>query len=226
MPTVFNVAFDFRYNWDGKYKTLEEHLSAPLMSPVVMNGGGWKAVVARLERAYASAFFAAGYRDGVTRHGIESAIAIYQRSLTTPDAKFDRYLRGETQLSDRERAGYEIFKNVGCITCHQGINVGGNLFQRFGVMADALDGRQPTRLDMGRFLVTGKQRDMRVFRVPSLRNVALTAPYFHDGSAATLDDAVRHMGRVQLGYILTEHEVHSIVAFLETLTGRQPGTRR
>jgi cytochrome c peroxidase len=132
-------------------------------------------------------------------------------------------LTGKGELGAREADGYELFKSVGCASCHQGINVGGNLFQRYGVMEDAFDGRELAESDYGRMLVTGREEDAHVFRVPSLRNVALTAPYFHDGSAETLEAAVQHMGRVQLGTVLTTDEIDAIVAFLRTLTGELDG---
>lgn len=223
VPTVFNVAFNFRYNWQGRFETLEEHLSGPMMNADVMNAGSWTEVVDRLAPAYGDAFLDAGYVDGLTEENVRDAIAVYQRSLITPGARFDRYLRGEIALSDEEERGYTLFREIGCATCHQGMNVGGNLFQRFGVMEDAFEGREPVERDYGRMLVTGRDEDAFVFRVPSLRNVAITPPYFHDGSAETLDAAVRHMGRVQLGYVLDPDEVSAIVAFLHTLTGTYEG---
>ena len=222
VPTVFNVAFNFRLNWNGKFETLEEHLAGPMMNPEVMNAGTWDALVQRIRPRYDAEFRDAGYAR-VDETTVRSAIATYQRSLITPDSRFDRHLRGEIELTDEEAEGYALFKSVGCISCHQGINVGGNLFQRFGVMADAFDGRPLTERDMGRYLLTGDADDAHVFRVPSLRNVAVTAPYFHDGSAATLEQAVSHMARVQLGYLLSDREVELIVAFLRTLTGEVDG---
>ena len=223
VPTVFNVAFNFRYNWQGRFETLEEHLNGPMMNADVMNAGSWPEVVARLAPLYTDAFIDAGYVDGLTEANVRDAISIYQRSLITPGARFDRFLRGEIELSAEEERGYALFKGIGCATCHQGINVGGNLFQRFGVMEDAFDGRELEERDYGRMLVTGREDDAFVFRVPSLRNVAITAPYFHDGSAESLEHAVRHMGRVQLGYLLEPDEVSAIVAFLHTLTGTYDG---
>lgn len=223
VPTVFNVAFNFRFNWQGKFQTLEEHLTGPMMNREVMNAGSWESLVGRLRPAYTAVFVRAGYPDGVTEHNVKDAIASYQRSLTTPNARFDRYLRGEIRLTADELAGYELFKRIGCVTCHQGINVGGNLFQRFGVMEDAFGGRPLNDRDLGRYLVTRRDSDMHVFRVPSLRNVAVTAPYFHDGSAHTLEDAITHMARVQLAYMLTPEEVAQIAAFLRSLTGEYQG---
>jgi cytochrome c peroxidase len=222
VPTVFNVAFNFRYNWNGTFITLEEHLAGPMMSERVMNAGSWPDLVGRLRGPYGDDFVAAGYPDGVTEESIRDAMAVYQRSLITPGARFDRFLRGEEALTREEREGYHLFKRVGCVSCHQGINVGGNMFQRYGVMEDPFGGRELAESDFGRMQITGRQEDAYVFRVPSLRNVELTAPYFHDGSAATLEQAVTHMARVQLGYMLSEEEVASIAAFLRTLTGEPP----
>ncbi|MEC7519446.1 MAG: cytochrome c peroxidase [Myxococcota bacterium] len=221
VPTVFNVAFNFRYNWQGPFETLEEHLGGPMMNENVMDAGSWDAVVARLRVPYDGAFRSAGY-PGVSEGTLKSALATYQRSLITPDARFDRFLRGEAELDALEAEGYALFRDVGCATCHQGINVGGNLYQRYGVMADAFD-RELTERDYGRMLITGRDEDAHVFRVPSLRNVEVTAPYFHDGSAPTLEAAVRHMSRVQLGAVLDDGEVRAIVAFLRTLTGEHEG---
>jgi cytochrome c peroxidase len=225
VPTVFNVGFNFRYNWNGKFATLEAHLGGLMMAPTVMAAGSWPELLERLRPTYDEGFKQAGYPGGISERGFKDALSAYQRSLVTPNAKFDRFLKGEAELAPAERDGYELFKRIGCASCHQGINVGGNLFQRFGVMEDPFDGRAPTPNDYGRMLVTGRQEDAHVFRVPSLRNVEVTAPYFHDGSAPTLEVAVQHMGRVQLGTMLTAGEIDQIVAFLRTLTGEIDGKR-
>ena len=134
------------------------------------------------------------------------AIATYERSLTTPGSRFDRWLSGEAAaLSAEEQNGYRLFKSLGCISCHQGVNIGGNLFQRHGIFHPLAS------------------PDPAILRVPSLRNVATTAPYFHDGSAPTLDDAVRKMGKAQLNTLLTDPQVTAIVAFLHSLTGNYRG---
>jgi cytochrome c peroxidase len=153
------------------------------------------------------------------------ALVTYERSLITPNARFDRYLRGDREaLTAEEQRGYQLFKAYGCIACHQGVNVGGNLFQKFGIFQDPVAPRRPgAAADLGRFLVTGAARDREVFRVPSLRNVALTAPYFHDGRAPTLEHAVITMARVQLGRTLTGEESGVIVQFLHSLTGEYQG---
>ena len=146
--------------------------------------------------------------------------AEFERSLLTP-SRFDRWLRGEDRaLSRDELAGYRLFKRHGCIACHQGVNVGGNLYQRFGIMRDPFSGKASTNAaDLGRYNVTHKEEDRFVFKVPTLRNIALTAPYFHDGSSRQLDDAVRVMGWAQLGVELPERDVELITLFLGTLTG-------
>ncbi len=224
-PSVFNAVFNFRQFWDGRAATLEEQIDSPVESAVEM-GSTWPEIVAKLRATpeYAAAFTAL-YRDGVAPRNIQDAIATFERSLTTPNARFDRYLRGDAAaLTEEEKAGYEKFKSHGCASCHQGVNVGGNLFEDLGVMADYFTERgHITRADWGRFNVTGREEDRFVFKVPSLRNVARTAPYFHDGSVARLEDAVAVMGRYQLGEALPPEDVAQIVKFLETLTGEYGG---
>jgi cytochrome c peroxidase len=153
------------------------------------------------------------------------ALAAYQRSLTTPRARFDRYLAGErTSITADEERGYRLFKSYGCSACHQGVNVGGNLFQKFGIFSDPFTGRGAiTQANLGRFAITGMESDRHVFRVPSLRNVAVTAPYFHDGRAATLEEAVEIMALNQLGREIAESDIDLIVKFLGTLTGEYRG---
>jgi cytochrome c peroxidase len=175
----------------------------------------WEQVLAKLKQdASYPADFARAYPDGLTAANIANAIATYERSLMTPDSRFDRYLRGETTaLTSEELAGYRRFKEYGCASCHQGVNVGGNLFQHFGVMRDYFaDKKAITDADQGRYNVTHREEDRHVFKVPGLRNVALTAPYFHDGSAQTLEDAVAIMGRYQLGRELSDEDKRLLVA--------------
>ncbi len=224
-PTLFNVAFNFAFNWDGATRTLEDHAQRLLANPAVMDSK-WPDLLARLaaDPDYAR-LFAAAFADGLTQANVLSALAAFERSLATPNAPVDRYLRGEREaLSEQERRGYELFKSYGCVACHQGMNIGGNLFQRFGVFEDpcALSA-VPPQADVGRHRVTSAERDRGVFRVPSLRNVALTAPYFHDGRAPSLEVAVDTMARVQLGRQLDAQEVRDIVSFLHALTGEFRG---
>jgi cytochrome c peroxidase len=227
-PTVLNSALNFVQFWNGRAASLEEQAGGPIENPKEM-GNSWAAVLAtlRADESYVKAFAEAFPGDGISEANVRRAIADFERTLATPGARFDRWLQGDkSALSHEELAGYEAFKSVGCVACHQGRNVGGNMFQRFGVFGNYLSERgKLTEADQGRFAVTGKEADRFVFRVPSLRNVELTAPYFHDGSAASLEDAVRVMARVQLGRPLADDEVGRIVAFLKTLTGKLPQLR-
>lgn len=223
-PTVFNSGLNVAQFWDGRAKSLEEQASGPVNNPAEM-GSSWAEVIGklRMDNEY-QALFQRVYPDGMNAANIAKAIATFERSLRTPNSRFDRYLRGEKNvLSEDELKGYRRFVNYGCVSCHQGAGIGGNMFQRFGVMADFFKGRPPTMADQGRFNVTGLEEDRHVFKVPSLRNVAVTFPYFHDGSAKTLSDAVKVMGKYQLGKALSEEDVHLIVAFLHTLSGEWQG---
>lgn len=224
-PTVFNTSLNFVQFWDGRAATLEAQVAGPLHNPVEM-GSNWAQAIARLsaDPGYREAF-ALAYPDGISEATITDAIASFERSLLTPNAPFDRYLRGEHDaIDDNAREGYHRFKSYGCASCHQGAGVGGNMFHRFGIMGDYFAHRgKVTAADLGRYNVTGREEDRHVFKVPSLRNVALTAPYFHDGSVDTLNEAVAVMGRYQLGLELSDDDRRLIVAFLETLTGQLPG---
>ena len=220
-PSVFNLAFNFRYNWNGVAETLHEHLDLPMRNPAVM-GTDFAEIAKKLQvSGDYSKQFAAVFPDGLTPGNVKDALVEYERVLITPNSRFDRWLRGDkAALDPQEIEGYRRFKSLGCTSCHQGVNVGGNLFQKFGVMGDYFADRgNITKPDYGRFNVTNDEKDRFVFRVPSLRNVGLTSPYFHDGSAETLPDAVRVMARYQLGRTISEEDVARIVAFLTTLTG-------
>jgi cytochrome c peroxidase len=226
-PTVFNAALSFRLNWRGNHRVLEEQAEAVLQDRRLMNTS-WDELLAKLraDPGYREAF-AAAYRAEPDRAAVLDALASFERSLLTPDAPFDRYLRGERDaITDEAAHGYALFKSYGCAACHQGVNVGGNLFQKFGVFENPFRYRRElTEADQGRFALTGEERDRHVFRVPSLRNVGVTGPYFHDGSAATLEQAVEAMARSQLGRTLSEREIGLIVAFLRSLTGLYHGGR-
>ena len=220
-PTVFNSGFNFSQFWDGRAASLEDQIDGPLQAPIEM-GSKWSDVIAKLRKdpSYPNMFNVLYPGDGIQRHTIKDAIATFERSLVTP-SRFDRYLQGNTYaISPDEKKGYERFKSYGCIACHQGTNIGGNMYQYFGVMGDYFRDRgNVTDVDYGRYNVTGKEKDRFKFRVPSLRNVALTAPYFHDGSARTLHEAVAVMAKYQLGRILPDQDLNLIVKFLESLTG-------
>ncbi len=224
-PTVFNSGLNFVQFWDGRAASLEDQVDGPMSSPVEM-GSNWDEVLPKLRASstYVSRFNAV-YKDGIQRANVRDAIATFERSLITPNSRFDRYLRGELKvLTAPELEGYRLFKDYGCASCHQGSGVGGNLFEKFGVMGDYFAKRgKINKSDLGRFNVTNKEADRYVFKVPSLRNVALTAPYFHDGNAPNLEEAVRVMSLYQLGRTLTPAETDVIVSFLKTLSGEYKG---
>jgi cytochrome c peroxidase len=221
-PTIFNSGFNAVQFWDGRAASLEEQVDGPLQHPAEMDMS-WEEAIARIEEDpdYRRQFGELDPR-GVTPDAVRDAIATYERSLITPDAPFDRYLRGQADaISERAQAGYRLFRSSGCGSCHQGINVGGNLFAKFGVVLPRFkDIGSFKNSDLGRFNVTGREEDRFVFKVPSLRNAALTAPYFHDGSVQSLPEAVRLMARHQLGRELPDAELLLVVEFLESLTGR------
>jgi len=225
-PSIFNAALNYRFNWRGNFRTLEKQNEAVLLDRRLMNTT-WEQLLAKLraDEDYVRAFTAL-YATAPERADVLDALATFQRSLVTPDARFDRYLTGQRDaISSEEEHGYQLFKSYGCIACHQGVNVGGNLLQKFGIFYDPymLRGIHVTDADLGRFAITGNEADRLVFRVPSLRNVAITAPYFHDGSAASLPEAVKIMARVQLGRDLPDSDIDLIVKFLGTLTGEYQG---
>jgi cytochrome c peroxidase len=224
-PTVFNARFNFRLNWDGKFTNLSDHLDALMNNPQVM-GTQWSGAIQVLQQVpeYVQSFDRI-YSDGLTQFNIKDAIVAYELSLNTPNARFDRFLQGDkTALTASEKEGYQLFKDYGCISCHQGMNVGGNLFQPFGIIGNYFTDRgKITKADLGRFNTTNNEADRYVFRVPSLRNVALTAPYFHDGSAKTLEQAIAVMTKYQLGRPLAKAQIERIAQFLRTLTGEYRG---
>jgi cytochrome c peroxidase len=220
-PTIFNAALNYRLNWRGNFRTLEEQNEAVLLDRRLMNTS-WEELLPKLraDQDYVQAFTAL-YGSGPVRSQVLDALVTFQRSLLTPNARFDQYLTGKRDaITSEEQRGYQLFKSYGCIACHQGMNVGGNLLQRFGIFDDPFTtGRDGTEADLGRFTVTGFDSDRHVFRVPSLRNVAVTAPYFHNGAVSSLPEAVSIMARVQLGRDLPGEDIDLIVKFLATLTG-------
>lgn len=220
-PTVFNARYNFRQNWDGGAKTLQDQVSMVVSNPHEF-GTDWQTIIENLSAdSDLRDQFRSIYPQGVTKANIVDAIVEFEKTLITPNSRFDRFLRNEEGvLTKDEIAGYELFKELGCVSCHQGVNIGGNLFQKFGVFYDYLSDRgNITKPDYGRMNITGRETDAFVFKVPGLRNVAVTAPYLHDGSAKTLEEVIVIMGRTQLGRNLSKKEVSLIKAYLETLTG-------
>ncbi|MEQ3696155.1 MAG: cytochrome-c peroxidase [Pseudomonadales bacterium] len=219
-PTVLNASFNFRQFWDGRAASLEEQAHGPLTNPIEMNNT-WDSILAYLQQdGDYSQQFSALFDDAITPDNVATALAAFQRTLITANSPFDQYLRGDdSALNAEQLAGYELFQDLGCVSCHQGVNIGGNMYQRIGVMGDYFADRgNITEADYGLFNVTGIETDRYKFKVPSLRNVADTAPYFHDGSAPTLKTAIQTMAQYQLGIPLSSGEVKLLESFLNSLS--------
>ncbi|ATB41808.1 cytochrome c551 peroxidase [Cystobacter fuscus] len=220
-PTVFHAAGHIAQFWDGRAATLEEQAAGPMLNPAEMAMPSEKHVLATLNSIpqYVKSFKTAfpGDKKPVSVTNVARSLAAFERELLTT-SRFDKYLAGDEQaLSEQERRGLNLFAGSGCTTCHNGPSVGGTSFQKLGLIED-----YPTE-DKGRFDVTQDEEDMHKFRVPTLRNVEKTGPWFHDGSVKELATAVRLMGKHQLGMTLSDSEVDDIVAFLKSLTGELPG---
>ena len=219
-PTVLNARFNFVQFWDGRAKDLVEQAGGPIENPGEMASNHTMAVeVLRSIPGYADAFEKAYGTEEITIERVTEAIAVFEETLVTPDAPFDRWLHGEdTALSQEAHAGYELFKAKGCTACHVGVNAGGTMFQKFGLVK-AYERDTKT---LGRYDVTKNEADKYFFKVPTLRNIELTAPYFHDGSVWDLREAIQMMGEYQLGIPVDDAEAEKIAAFLQSLTGKQP----
>ena len=225
-PTVFNAMYNVAQFWDGRAKDLQAQAAGPVANPGEM-GEQWDNVIAKLKQIpeYQNAFQTIYEQQGLTKETVTDAIAGFEQSLVTPDSRFDKYLRGDKGiLTTDEKSGYELFK-LNCASCHNGPAVGGLSFEKMGVKQDyfKLRGGQLTEADNGRFNVTKEEKDRHFFKVPVLRNVEITYPYFHDGSVNNLNDAVRIMGQVQRNKNFNDTEINNIVSFLKTLTGTYSG---
>lgn len=216
-PTVLNSVFSFRQFWDGRSATLAEQAVGPIHNPVEM-GTNFETVIHKIKQSqdFVEAFTQLGVKE-ITAESIVKAIVIYEESLITPDAPIDLYVLGDqSALTKQQKVGYEKFIGFGCVSCHQGVNIGGNLYQKIGRLNVV-----PEELlaDKGRFNITQNENDEYVFKVPSLRNIHLTAPYFHNGSVEKLEDAIRIMAIGQLGITLTDQDVEDLVALFEAFSG-------
>jgi cytochrome c peroxidase len=224
-PTVYNSAFNFSQFWDGRAETLEDQAAGPVHNPLEMNSN-WEEVIPKLSRDPEMVkSFQTAYGNGITPENIVDAIATFERSLVTIDAPFDRWLKGDEEaIGETELRGYTLFKSYGCSSCHQGRNVGGNLYASMGAMGDyfADQGREVTAADLGRYNVTGKEEDKHFFKVPSLRLVALQKYFFHDASTNSLEEAIKIMGRYQLGRLIPDRDASDIAEFLRSLVGKHP----
>jgi cytochrome c peroxidase len=219
-PTVLNSSLNLAQFWDGRAADLKAQAGGPIANPGEMAFSHTLAIgVLESIPAYVREFRQVFGKDKIDIDQVTVAIAEFEKTLVTPNSRFDQWLLGKDDaITTEEKAGYDLFKDSGCVACHNGAAVGGNSFQKMGVV----EPYKKNDAAAGRSAVTGKDADRFNYKVPTLRNVELTYPYFHDGAANTLADAVDTMGRIQLGKKFTPDENKKIVAFLKTLTGDQP----
>lgn len=218
-PTVFNSSLNFVQFWNGRARTLEEQALGPIQNPVEMNLEIPELLARLAQHPKYPGEFAKAFGPGpITAKRVAQALAEFEKALITPNSRFDRFLRGQLELTEAEQKGYTLFKNLGCISCHNGQLVGGNSFQKVGVVNPyPRHGTEPDRHQ-----VTGRQSDLNRYKVPSLRMAASTAPYFHDGNTQTLEEAIVAMGYYNLGVNLKESEVALLVHFIRSLEGQNP----
>ena len=219
--TVLNSRYNFVQFWDGRARTLEEQIEGPVHNPVEM-ASNWKETLQKLNQdQYYIDSFKAIYSDSIKVEYIKDAIAEYERSLITP-SRFDRYLLGKKDaITEAEKRGYNLFKDYGCSSCHQGKNIGGNMYEKMGVFQPYFQDKNITDADKGRYNLTKNEVHLHEFKVPTLRNIALTYPYLHDGSVKTLEEMVRLMAKYQIGQEISDNEVTDIVYFLKSLTWKK-----
>lgn len=230
-PTVYNAVFNFVQFWDGRAASLADQAAGPPLNPVEMGCKSFDEIAARLgEDKELTKAFCEVYPEGWNQATITDAIAEYEKTLVTPNSAFDKYLKGDKEaLTAEEIKGYELFKKYDCATCHAGVNMGGLTYELMGQQSDYFVDREQfkkaglTDGDNGRFAQTGNERDRHRFKTPSLRNVELTYPYYHDGSVETLEEAVRMMATYQVGVDLNNNEINAITTFLKTLNGEYQG---
>ncbi|RAX57242.1 cytochrome B6 [Helicobacter monodelphidis] len=213
-PTSFNAVFNLSQFWDGRANSLKEQAKGPITNPKEMAFSEEEAIaVVQSDEAYMEEFEKL-YKGEVSLETIADAIAEFEKTLLTPNSPFDRYLKGDQNaISESAKRGYESFKANGCISCHHGIGIGGNMYQKVGIFTPY------NTPQLGRYDVTKKEEDKYFFKVPSLRNIDKTAPYFHDGSVINLETTIQLMALYQLGTILETDEINDLVAFLQSLTG-------
>jgi len=226
-PTVWNAAFNDVQFWDGRAASLEEQAAGPVTNPIEMGMKSWNDVVARLKQieGYQVAFEKAFGKNAISKDSATKAIAAYERTLITPNSAFDKYVKGNTSaMTEQQIRGMKTAINLGCTSCHSGAAFNGaGTFQKFPVIDNGyFEAQYHFKKDKGLAEVTGKESDEHFWKVPTLRNVALTAPYFHNGSVKSLDKAVKLMAKLQLGKDLSKTEISDIVAFLNALTGEFP----
>jgi len=216
-PTVYNAVYNFRQFWNGRAYDLKEQIMGPTHNPVEMGMNKTKIEkILNSNKKYKKKFFKIYKTDKITFDMFAEAIAEFETTLITPNCKFDRWLRDEVKLTKLEKDGYMNFKKLGCINCHNGVNIGGNSFQKIGIIHPLKERWED------RYVITKNPNDKNVYKVPTLRNIELTSPYFHNGLVYGLDEAINKMAHFNLGLELSEYQVKSIKAFLKTLTGETP----
>lgn len=225
-PTVFNAALHMSQFWDGREPDVEAQAGGPILNPVEMAMPSEEIVVERLSKIeeYNKQFATVFPNDEnpINYKNIQNAIGAFERTLITP-SRFDDFIGGDINaLTENEKEGLQLFISTGCVACHSGNVLGGNIYQKFGVYDDYWKHTNSTNIDEGKFEVTKNENDKYIFKSPSLRNIEKTYPYFHDGSITDLKEAVKIMAKIQLNKELSESEVNSIVAFLNSLTGELP----
>lgn len=230
-PTSYNAVFNFVQFWDGRAATLAEQAAGPPLNPVEMGSKSFEEIVAKLaEDADFSKRFLASYPEGINEKTITDAIAEYEKTLLTPNSPFDLYLKGDkTAMTEEQIEGYAIFKDYKCATCHAGVNMGGLSYELMGQRDNYFQNREIneksglTDSDNGRWAQTKVERDRYRFKTPTLRNVALTWPYYHDGSVTTLEKAIEMMAEFQVGRKMSESEIAKVKTFLDAQTGQYQG---
>ncbi len=219
-PSVFNASLNFLQFWDGRAQSIEDVINDHVKDETIL-ANTWPTIVQEIsQNSIYAADFKKIYPSGVTQDNIINALNVYIDNLVTPNSNFDRFLKGDkSALSNEAQKGYRLFRKYGCITCHQGANLGGNLHQKLGIYKDYFADKAPLKkADYGYYNVTGKEDDKFVFKVPSLRNISRTGPYLHDGSVKTLPEMIHIMGIYQVGQPLRNDEVHAIAQFLQTFS--------
>ncbi|WP_456479608.1 cytochrome-c peroxidase [Nautilia sp.] len=218
-PTLLNIRYNYYFEWDGKYKTLRKCVKEALENRHETDITPER-IAQKLKNTEYEKLFKKAFKNGLNGQNVLTALSEYIKTLTTPGSKFDRFLRGEGSLSEEELKGYELFVKKGCVACHNGVLLGGNLITKFGFM------KERKTDDLGRYYVTKNPKDKYYFKVPTLRNITETYPYMHDGSVKTLKEAVEIMLKFQLEKIYTERDVELIIEFLKTLKGDLPDDKK
>jgi len=212
-PTIFNTRFNIAQDWIGDSLTIKDRTKRAFLSPTEMDGNPKKALEYIKSEKELKELYSKVY-NRFEEDNIFDAITYYVENLTTPNSKFDRFLKGDKNLEEKEYDGYKLFKSYGCVSCHNGVNIGGNMYQKFGIFHEEKIKRKK---NLGRYELTKKEYDRYVFKVPSLRNISKTYPYMHNGKIDNLKKVIKEMGKYQLGTIIPDNDVDKIELFLKTL---------